>query len=648
MRSTLHYIYGALFLIFSSVGLLALWSEYTYKEILIAGDFSPLTFSSSSYFLYDLGVTDQNRDENLDIFFANHYAKQSILVNQGNNSFVDRADELGLSHTVVNFGFEDMAQGPKLGKEGLFIYWKDSKLFIQSNVFQSGQNYSGTLTLRSPVEVKKGEEFLTVSSSSDSKLEAITNISFSLSNHDLIELDIYFVTVPMEITFHDSTPLKEIYLGGKAGSPPSHKVTFLMKDRHGQLWVPGGEDYMDVYIVRGGLRGELERQGDTSVFADELLKFESGKNQYFSAMPVGVEKSNCSGHQVSAVDFNIDDKLDIYIACRRQHQPNQLYQRSKESYKKESESTLNIDAKWLGPHAWVPGGKYGPNLISAHSNKIWIYENKGAGGFKKHLLSDENNKINNFAIADINDDGLFDIFASSLAGSTLLIAQGQTVYETVVPEDIGLPRISAHAEWVDIDNDGTKELHSLPGGMFHKDSNSRKYQQVENITTRFDNSILEARGSWFDLNNDGLLDFVGSVHFKASYVETAIQKITGYSSYSKNWNTFLAINNNQPKNWLQLSIEDGIGGAGSVGARITVESESGKQWSQFAWQSESSHSSQGHYRLYFGFGKDQGPYRIEINWPNGHAKTVKNVMPNQLVLISEVIFGQGIGFSDAE
>jgi hypothetical protein len=52
---------------------------------------------TSSYDLFDLGVVDVNNDNLLDIFTANHSARQKLLINENSLNFTDRFLQLGLS-----------------------------------------------------------------------------------------------------------------------------------------------------------------------------------------------------------------------------------------------------------------------------------------------------------------------------------------------------------------------------------------------------------------------------------------------------------------------------------------------------------------------------------------------------------------------
>ena len=82
--------------------------------------------------------------------------------------------------------------------------------------------------------------------------------------------------------------------------------------------------------------------------------------------------------------------------------------------------------------------------------------------------------------------------------------------------------------------------------------------------------------------------------------------------------------------WLQLKLRGAAGNRQAIGAHATLVTPAGRQ-SQVVGSSDSSYFSQGHYRLYFGLGEQTRGNRLEIRWPDGHAQTIDNVKPDQLL-----------------
>jgi hypothetical protein len=60
---------------------------------------------------------------------------------------------------------------------------------------------------------------------------------------------------------------------------------------------------------------------------------------------------------------------------------------------------------------------------------------------------------------------------------------------------------------------------------------------------------------------------------------------------------------------------------------------SGRQSARVGW-SEDSHYGQGHYRLYFGLGKNQVVETLTVTWPDGSQQTLTQVPADQLLNIT--------------
>jgi len=68
--------------------------------------------------------------------------------------------------------------------------------------------------------------------------------------------------------------------------------------------------------------------------------------------------------------------------------------------------------------------------------------------------------------------------------------------------------------------------------------------------------------------------------------------------------------------WLEVDLTYAAGNLQAIGAVVRVSSASGIQ-TQWVGQSEGSHFSQGHYRLYFGLGDDPAADTVRVTWPDG-------------------------------
>src|SRR5688500_14610565 len=74
--------------------------------------------------LFDLGVTDLDRDGALDIFSVNHKFPAAALLNDGGFAFTDRTAGLGLSHEPLFPGLERLDRSPVLDERGLYVHFR--------------------------------------------------------------------------------------------------------------------------------------------------------------------------------------------------------------------------------------------------------------------------------------------------------------------------------------------------------------------------------------------------------------------------------------------------------------------------------------------------------------------------------------------
>ena len=84
-----------------------------------------LTLPIESYDLFDIGVVDFDENSRLDIFTVNHSARQSLLRNEGDLTFVESLAALGLSQDRNFSDLEDFRYPPDRGRPGLYIFRQD-------------------------------------------------------------------------------------------------------------------------------------------------------------------------------------------------------------------------------------------------------------------------------------------------------------------------------------------------------------------------------------------------------------------------------------------------------------------------------------------------------------------------------------------
>ncbi len=133
-----------------------------------------------------------------------------------------------------------------------------------------------------------------------------------------------------------------------------------------------------------------------------------------------------------------------------------------------------------------------------------------AGRHYKAVHYDHGNGI---AVADVDGDGLYDIyFTNQVGGNELWKNLGGGKFKDITEEaGVGLPgRISVSASFADIDNDGTQDLFVttvLGGNVLFKNDGRGHFKDISKESGV--DLISHSSGAvFFDYNNDGLLDLL--------------------------------------------------------------------------------------------------------------------------------------------
>jgi hypothetical protein len=206
----------------------------------------------------------------------------------------------------------------------------------------------------------------------------------------------------------------------------------------------------------------------------------------------------------------------------------------------------------------------------------------------------------------------------------------------VPPSSVGLPDESVAAAWVDFDNDGRPDLHTVPQGLFSHDGKGKF--SATGLLALPESKYMAAIANWFDRDNDGDSDVVVAtlenpslwrwwqMPFKDADVKGMDDRF--------DWVIHSYRNLGQGNRWLQLQLVGGKGNPQAIGAKVTVETRNGRQVQQVG-TSEGSHQSQGHYRLYFGLGDRAAVDAIRIRWPDGQLQELRDVSGDRLLVVRQ-------------
>jgi hypothetical protein len=103
---------------------------------------------------------------------------------------------------------------------------------------------------------------------------------------------------------------------------------------------------------------------------------------------------------------------------------------------------------------------------------------------------------------------------------------------------------------------------------------------------------------------------------------------------AKIWQSAFYRNVNTKNHWLEIKLVGETGNAPAIGTKVKVVTPQGSQIQQVG-MSETSHYSQGHYRLYFGLGKSEIPDLVQITWANGQIQTIPLTSSDRIISIQQ-------------
>lgn len=609
------------------------------------GRFKIQPFEIADYGLFDLGVTDMNNDDRLDVFTANYSALQSMLLNNGSGTFTDVYTPWKMDQDHHFTGLAVMPEEPALELPGIYINWVGPKLLVRMHKLNRNIPASGRIEVLSPVEITDKKNFDVVVSAKELPSKATHSIiEFSGKGEGYFSFTPYIHALPIEFHFAAGLAVEKIHLGPRRISPDSQDFAINMRDRHGMAWADVNNDNrMDLFITRGGLRGTM---GNVPLaFWDELF-IGTSTGMEDVGKTLGLAKNGCPGRQTAWIDYNSDNRLDLYVVCGKgeESHPNMLFQQTKDGHFEDVAKQIGLNFSSNGSFLWMDADQDGDmDLFYSDSQGFSLYSNE-SGTFSATPLESNgrHKKGNKLTMGDYDNDGDLDVFSSSGKGNVLFINESGT-FTDVAPLSLGLPEKSLTANWVDYDNDGFLDLHTVPDGIF-KQIQKGKFISLSQLNIKTGGKLsfsylTDARSAWFDVDNNGTRDLLLASKFskKKRLWEDWFLKLTGmdkrFGGLDYYWKVVFFDNQNTDNHWLQVQLTGFPGNLQAIGAGVTLLTVDGKQFQQVGC-AEGSHYSQGHYRLYFGLGQNSEPLSLRVDWPDGKSTEIDRPAVDRLLQIA--------------
>jgi len=637
--------------------LVGVWWHVTDAELGHGERFSRIPLFES-YFLYDLGIADFDNDGRFDLFTTNHSAQQHFLLNHGNGTFSENlTTQLGLDQVSAFPGFAAGTILPEARTPGLYFSFFRSAIIIRSRVSSDVGGGSGEIRMPWKVAVSKiGQFSFHVQAATLANGSVHTIVDFTAQGDGELMIEPQPAPsdgFPIVVELSDNVDLHNVYVGQYGVHPLRRLFLFKPKDRHGMAWADfNGDGHNDVFVSRGGIRGSsflAEKEEDELFLGTSRLFSNNGR-------PEGIDKGGCPGRQVAWVDVDQDNRLDLYQSCGRAGGRgdgfrNRLYRQVSDGTFVEMAEDMGLAIPEYGSFVWFDVDVDGdPDLLWSAKGNFTLFRNQG-GVFRGELIAEAPprpaSRLSKLSVADFDADGDLDVFAAARDGNTLLLNHSGTLHEEPILA-YGLPEASHTATWVDFDNDGVLELAALPEGIYRQVSLGQ-FRTTGLLKSDVPILINDARAAWLDADSNGILDVVVALRpcwpgrvcaaeeRGLALVRKWLADLVNVRSpsplfASKRWLVDLYRGQANDNHWIAVEAEGPRGNVQSIGAQVSVRAGSRALISEIGL-SESSHFSQGNYRLHFGVGREDQINSIDVRWPDGMQLTLQNLQVDRVITV---------------
>lgn len=282
-----------------------------------------------------------------------------------------------------------------------------------------------------------------------------------------------------------------------------------------------------------------------------------------------------------------------------------------------------------------------------------VYRNRGEGRFEQIVLGDHTNRNGmSSELADVNQDGALDIFTTNIfyptwiaerlgllnprkvRGNTLLLNRENT---TFVDRASGYGVAQGGWGWAaviaDLDNDGTRELvHATQRREFRSSASlftDRELRSIEREYPFYRYPVIRDRddGTFVDVSPSA----VGFAHTDGRGLARVDYDRDGDMDLLFATTSRYHVYRNEAQGTALQMIVRGADGQRSVGARVTVTT--GERVQTRITTAGTDFLSQDTGTVHFGLG-DHARATVRVVWPDGTARTFRNVTAGQRIIVT--------------
>lgn len=283
--------------------------------------------------------------------------------------------------------------------------------------------------------------------------------------------------------------------------------------------------------------------------------------------------------------------------------------------------------------------------VGVDTGENLLYRNAGDGTFESvgwmaGVEADENGNVQGTMGVDFGDcdnDELLDLVALNYQEqpNAVYCNDGDGFFNDVsfiAGMGYSLPYVGWGVDFFDVDNDGDKDLFIANGHLqdeVEKYDDTTTYAQLNQLLINsgkgvFVNGMTESQSALGllkvsrglatgDYDNDGDLDLLIS---NASDSPDLIRNDGG-----------------NRRNWVTIKTIGTKSNRAGIGAKVKISALGLTQIDEV--RSGSGYLSQNDLRLHFGLGERKKIDFVEVRWPSGVVDTIRNIVPNQILVIQE-------------
>jgi hypothetical protein len=339
-------------------------------------------------------------------------------------------------------------------------------------------------------------------------------------------------------------------------------------------------------------------------------------------------------------------KREIYCSPTRYISvPNRLYRnRGNGTFEDVTTASGLADARGKGMGvsiADVNNDGLSDIFIVNDTERNFLFINQGGGKFREQgaiygvSFNDDGVAVNGMGsdAKDYNNDGFVDLFYNDLATQVFALFAGDRGKSfRYVSYPTGLGRLSYRfggwgAGFIDYDNDGWKDLYSANGDVDYLGDNAKQADTMfRNIDGKSFADVSPGMGDAFVRKG---------YHRGAAFADLNDDGALDIVVTGLNERPRILLNaGSEGAHWLMLDLRGTRGSRDAVGAKVVVTTESGRVLHNHVSVSTGLMSSSDR-RVHLGLGKDAVATSIEIRWPAGQVQTLRDVKADQILHVRE-------------